>query len=214
MPILLARLLDLILPRFCLGCRRAGDYLCDECLGSLPPAPVEPIITAAFDYHHPVTKRAIWLLKYRGGKQLAAKFARALYPHLVEALAEASLIEGLPWLLVPVPLAPQRARRRGFNQAALIAESLAARDPKHLELAPELLVKARETPPQASLRRREARLANLRGAFRVAYPTRVRGRSIIVVDDVVTSGATTGEARRVLKAAGAKSVLIVAAARD
>lgn len=119
-----------------------------------------------------------------------------------------------PWLpaqvdaLVPVPLDRGRERERGFNQAALLAERLgsALRRP----VRPRWLERVRPTPPQSALSA-AARRDNVRGAFRAARAA--AGRHVLVVDDVLTTGATVAECARALRAAGARTVGVVTVAR-
>ena len=103
-------------------------------------------------------------------------------------------------LLVPLPLHPARLRERGFNQALELARCLKS-DTR--VLSPELLVRARDNPPQRGLSREERR-RNMRGIFRTAKS--VESRLILLVDDVLTTGATVREATRALLAAGAAAV--------
>lgn len=126
---------------------------------------------------------------------------------LREAAARAPA--GRPDLVVAVPLHPRRLRARGFNPAGLLARSLASR--LGLPADPVALRRVRDTPSQTGLDRRERR-RNLRGAFRVRRGLRVPDR-VWLVDDVVTTGSTLGEAALVLRRAGAGSVIGVCAAR-
>jgi ComF family protein len=142
----------------------------------------------------------------------AFKFAgcRALAAPLGDLLAEqcgAGLAVVLD-VLVPVPLARARERERGFNQAALLAERLARRVGRPVRA--RWLRRQRPTAPQSDLGA-EARRANVRGAFVAAPP--VAGRSVGLVDDVYTTGATAAECTRALKAAGARSVGVLTVAR-
>jgi ComF family protein len=142
----------------------------------------------------------------------ALKFRRLDYlgRHLGEVLAGrfAGELEGID-LVVPVPLHWRRRLARGYNQAERIARPLAGR--LGLPLVP-LLRRARATPPQ-SLLGRAARVANLRRVFRVADPARLRGRRLLLVDDVATTGATLEAAAAVLRGAGAAAVTAVTAGR-
>ena len=119
----------------------------------------------------------------------------------------ASLPEGIE-AVIPVPLARERERERGFNQALLLARRIAGR--LELPTRPRWLVRVRATRPQSDLSAAERR-ANVRGAFRASR--RVAGRHVVVVDDILTTGATLGECARALREAGAWRVGVVTVAR-
>lgn len=115
-------------------------------------------------------------------------------------------------VIVPVPLSRERLARRGFNQSLEIARAVAR--PLRTPLDPGCVLRILETAPQASLRLADRR-RNLRGAFVVpdAAAARLRGRSILVIDDVMTTGATLDELARTLKRAGTASVVNLVVAR-
>ncbi len=120
-------------------------------------------------------------------------------------------------VIVPVPLHPSRRRERGFNQSELLAAGLVrALRRRSDEAAPQIakacLRRKRPTPPQTGLSV-AARRENLRGAFEVTKPEEVRGRHIVLVDDVMTTGATLSACARALKRAGAAKVMGLAVAR-
>ena len=112
-------------------------------------------------------------------------------------------------MIVPVPLHPTRQRERGFNQASLLAELLAAR--VSIPCKP-MLKRVRYTTTQTALDRTE-RMENLHNAFRLRRNSDVRGLHVLLVDDVLTTGSTLSECARVLKRAGAISVYAATAAR-
>jgi ComF family protein len=116
-------------------------------------------------------------------------------------------------LVLPVPLHPRRLRWRGFNQSALLARAIAARAERPVDVW--TLARARPTPPQVGLGEADRR-RNVSGAFVVRQPAVVRGRTILLIDDVMTTGATVDECARVLRRAGAQwvDVLVVARALD
>ena len=147
-------------------------------------------------------RRAIHAWKYRRDHVLGAALAR----HLVECRPFAG--EGYD-LFVPVPLHPARLRSRGFNQAAILAREVAR---GRGTFAPGVLRRSRATASQTALGRR-ARMENVRGAFTVSPRARLGGRSILLVDDVLTSGATASECTRVLLDAGARLVDVLSLAR-
>ncbi len=132
--------------------------------------------------------------------------------HLAELMAERSgaIMEEGPWdVLVPVPLHPRRQRARGFNQATFLANRLGRRT--GLPVAPRALRRVRETPPQSGDPKDRRR--NVRDAFAVARPEQVADRTVLLVDDVLTTGATTNECARALRRAGARRVGVYTLAR-
>ena len=160
------------------------------------------LVMAAFR-HDGVARRTLQRLKYGGAARLAAPLAAASLACFDELLA----ISG-PATLVPVPVNVARARERGYNQALLLARGLAAA--RGLRLA-DLLARSRATVRQHGLDR-SARLANLRAAFTLRAeraPSRV-----ILVDDILTTGATLEACASVLRAAGASQVFGFAIARE
>lgn len=138
------------------------------------------------------------MLRYKGGERyLAQTFALELLP-LLEAFPR-------PDALVPVPMTARERRRRGFDQARLLAERLSAQSGIPVLCAAE---KTRETAQQKTLSRRE-RETNLRGCFRVADRKCVRGKRLLIVDDIYTTGATADEFASVLLRAGAAAVDVI-----
>jgi len=117
---------------------------------------------------------------------------------------------GWPDLLLPVPLAPARLAERGYNQAWELARRLATRIDRPAQAG--LLRRPRSGPRQARLDR-QARRRNLRGSFEVVDPQALAGRRLVLVDDVLTTGATAVEATRSLMRAGAAAVQVWALAR-
>ncbi len=171
------------------------------CAGCAAEPPAYDYARAAAIYAGPL-REAVHALKFERRRALAAPLA--------DLIAEQCLA-GLPApvdALVPVPLGPARERERGFNQATLLAERLATA--VAAPVRPRWLTRARPTQPQSDLGAAERRL-NVRNAF--AASTAVAGRHVIVVDDVLTTGATAADCARALKAAGARMVGVLAVAR-
>ena len=140
-------------------------------------------------------------LKYHNKRALAPPMGRLLYG----AIEEIGAVD----LVVPVPLHLSRLRKRGFNQASLLCEVL---EKKGYAVAHDLLLRRRNTDSQAGLSRK-ARLKNVQGAFEVKEKRLVKGRTILLVDDVLTTGSTLSACGRVLRSAGAESVSALAFAR-
>jgi ComF family protein len=152
---------------------------------------------AAFHYQYPLDK-LVQSLKFGADLKLVQFFTGAL----TEAVTSYDRQDqAWPEIVVALPLANQRLKERGFNQAALLAAGVAKQ--LKLPVAHGAMLRIRETPPQSGLDR-AARIKNIRGAF--ACDTSLVGRSVAIVDDVMTTGATLSEAARALKSAGAARV--------
>jgi ComF family protein len=150
-------------------------------------------------------RTAIHELKYGGQRRVAARLAEAALQEAgVRALVEPGAV------LVPVPLHPRRRRERGFNQSELLAREIARRTGACL--APAALVRRTDTRPQTGLSA-AARRANVKGAFAVRQRARIAGRSIVLIDDVSTTGATAQACARALREAGAADVRLLTMAR-
>lgn len=192
---------------YCPSCGRFFDgdgapHPCAACLRRIPPLSAA---RAAARYDGAV-KDILLLFKYKGLRPLGRPLAAFLHAALEG--------ENAPWrgadLLVPVPLHRIRRRERGFNQAGVLAKELSRLT--EVPVIDRALRKTAPLRPQASLRA-EARRANIRGAYRVARPEAVRGKVVVLVDDVCTTGSTLGECARVLRKAGAADVRAVMVAR-
>ena len=216
-------LLDLLLPRRCFGCRRSGAALCAACAAAGEPAdPLDGLAThALFAYRDPVIRKMIWALKYRGGQAIGVVLGTLLYNYLTEELSEASIWGGNDknFLVVPIPLSPARLRARGYNQATAFARGFVSRGGElarhgggNFILAENILRRTRDTGSQTEIKQRAKRLKNMREAFAVINPEAARGKQIILIDDVLTTGGTMADARRALEAAGAKIVIAAAVA--
>jgi ComF family protein len=187
----------------CSGCEqripRLSFELCVRCLA----AGREPVgcsrhvgygAWAAWVYEERAAA-VVHALKYQGRSTLAGALGEAIAAGLPPGLR--------PDLVVEVPLHPARRRERGYNQAAVLADAVARRvDSPRLE---DALVRIRATREQARLGPR-ARRANLAGAFRVRDPKALAGRTLVIVDDVITTGCTLEACLEPLRAAGAHAI--------
>ena len=152
-------------------------------------------------------RELIHLLKY----EQVLPAARVLGEMLGAAIAKLQLAESV--LVVPVPLHSSKRRQRGFNQAETIARAALKRlSGRDFEIAGQALARVRPTASQIGLTRPQRR-ENMRGAFQVEHPTEVSGRSILLVDDVLTTGTTASECARVLRKAGAEKIWVATVAR-
>jgi|CXWL01.1.fsa_nt_gi ComF family protein len=229
MPALLERTsrlaLDLLFPPQCAICRASGSVFCEYCVavlrlaegprcercwddlkrGSLchhcteaPPAFTSVRAPFAFD---DTSRQLVHLLKYQGLTSLAEPMG---------GLMSGRLPEGRIDLIVPVPLHPRRQRSRGYNQSLLLARQIARET--GIPLDPRAARRVRPTKPLAQSMDRHERRTIVHGAF-AADLTRVADRSILLVDDVVTTGATLQACSLALLEAGASAIHAVAFVR-
>jgi ComF family protein len=181
------------------------DHLCAKCVQHPPhfgSARACTIYDAADSHDHPL-KSALQHYKYNRDVKLAQPLAALLVERAPLPLRDYDV-------LLPVPLHLQRLRWRGFNQAQFLARPVARA--AGLRLDPNALQRLRPTRPQVDLDEKERR-RNVAGAFRAAHPQRIRGRRVLLLDDVFTTGATVDECSRVLLDAGAARVDVLVLAR-
>jgi ComF family protein len=212
--------LDLLFPRWCVGCGREGDFICPACLKSQAritpplcprcgqpqlnanlcpacvgwPAEIDGI-RAPFKFDG-VIRQAIHELKYNNLRAMAAFLGQMLSDYLAANPLPAEV-------LVPVPLHPKRLRERGYNQSRLLALELAKLS--GLPLVDEHLVRERHTTPQARTPNVDERRRNVADAF-TCRDRRLEEKQVLLIDDVATSGATLDACARALKESGASSV--------
>lgn len=144
---------------------------------------------------------AIVRFKYGGASRLGRRIAAVMFSRVFDATVE---------LVVPVPLHARRLRQRGYNQSAILARELAHRLDARLGLT--TIARTRPTPSQVGLST-ASRAANVTNAFHVRRPSLVQGRTVLLVDDVWTSGATARAVAATLHAAGAQSIDVLTFAR-
>ncbi|MFT3766723.1 MAG: phosphoribosyltransferase family protein [Minicystis sp.] len=204
-------LADVLAPPACAACDarvRRRAVFCAACVPAVLPAAPEPASggappVIAFALFGGAVAEALRRLKYAGRSDLAGPLG-----HLARRAARAAHLD--VDVVIPVPLHPARLAERGYNQAALLATEVAR------ELAVPTsalaLARTRHTPQQARLDR-AARLGNVTGAFRVRLPAQVRGRRVLLVDDVSTTGATLSACATALRDAGAAAVTALVVAR-
>lgn len=220
--------LNSLFPQWCLGCGREGSFICPSCRNSLsriaPPlcprcgrpqpsgilCPTCVSWSAKIDgIRSPfrfdgIMRQAIHQLKYRNLRALAVTLSQLLKDYLVANPIPAEA-------LVPVPLHPKRLRERGYNQSSLLARELGKLT--GLAVVDDCLIRQRTAPPQARSASVEERRRNVAEAF-ISRDHQLRGRQVLLIDDVATSGATLDACAAALKASGAASVWGLALARE
>ena len=206
-------ILDLLFPPKCAFCggllREEEDGICARCRSDLPwtgdrsgKCDFIRRYTAPFYYEGRV-RQSLLAYKFEGRPARGAVYGRLIAEDLLRR--ETVDFDTVTW----VPLSRRRERKRGYDQARLIAEAAAERLGKK---ALPLLEKIRDVKPQSRLRTEEARRANISGCYRVRDIPGTEGRRILIVDDIVTTGATLSECARMLMLAGAEETLGAAVA--
>lgn len=207
-----SQLLNILFPARCIICGKEGAHFCTLCREKIPLRGDfnHAGIFSLWEYGYPYVRNALLALKYKNKRMLASDIAESLHDTLLEHLAEKSVfnnsLESSLYTVVPIPLSAQRFKKRGYNQAELLAEELCRKNPLSFILETGVLYKIKDTETQVSVKDRAKRLQNIRGSFAVKHPEKICGKTILVIDDVVTTGATIEEARRVLLKAGARVV--------
>ncbi len=228
---LLRGLLDLVYPPHCLLCGTFGDFeICDPCIAQLivpVPSPyclrcgqIQPGAECLKCVDYPAMllrcrsvgvydgnlAEAIHKLKYQDRPMLAKPLSRIMADYLK---VRSEIMGGLQFdSVVPVPLHNLRERHRGYNQSERLARGIASE--LGLRLDTKALVRTRRTRPQVG-QHRSKRLVNLKGAFR-ADTVQCAGKTLLLVDDVSTTGSTISECARALIAAGANAVYAISLA--
>lgn len=222
---LVRTILDVLFPPRCVGCGGRGAWLCPACRASFRPVPIDLCVTCggfvaprgicavcwgdqfeldslrgAFLFDG-VVRKAIHQLKYRGATALAAPLAEAMLAPIGQP--------GSFDAIVPVPLHASRLAQRGYNQSDLLARQLGIA--LGIAVRPDCLRRIRDTRSQVTLSSAD-RWQNVRGAF-LATPNALRGASVLLVDDVATTGSTLRAAAAALKDAGVARVAGLVLAR-
>ena len=226
-----------IFPKYCVNCKKIGSYLCDNCFSYLNFDPYGICVVcnrqAIAGITHPrclgryiingvftgieykgVAKKLVYQFKY---KPYVSDLKNLLVDFLYEALIQKEefmkIIEAIgEKIIVPIPLHSLRLKKRGYNQAEILATELS----KKLNIKVlNILQRIKNTRPQVGLKREE-RIKNISGAFSIIPnpPNLPNSSNIFLVDDVLTTGSTLNEAANVLKRNGAKKVWGIALARD
>jgi len=226
-------LLDFLFPKYCVNCRKIGDYICANCFSFLsfdvqmiclvcnknsidglthPGCKSKYSIDGAFCAiaYKGIVKKLIYNFKY---KPYLADLKKSLVELFYESLIQNEIFQKVykfSPILVPIPLHKERLRKRGYNHAQLLAEGLSKKF--NLKLA-EILQRKKTTKSQFGLKLND-RKENLKNAFTVNTKYSLFNADVFLVDDILTTGSTLLEAARILKKNGAKKVWGLALARD
>ena len=210
--------LDLFFPIQCLGCNKEGAWLCQDCLAKIKinlkdrphrpsQAPALSGVWVAADYKQSLVANALHSFKYNFISNLGQDLSDLLISFLASKISQKK-VSGFD-LVIAVPLARKRRLWRGFNQAEILAQRVSEKF--GWPLGSNLISRKYHTHPQVGLKA-AARLSNVRGIFVVNNCQLLKNKKVLLVDDVMTTGATMQECARALKESGAREVwgLVVA----
>jgi ComF family protein len=220
---LIHTVLNLIFPQKCVGCGNNDEKLiCEKCERSILKISItdkikenlcchlDNLIVAA-DYKNPAIKKAIWLLKYRGIKSIAEVLANFLHKQLDEKNIKVEGFETTK-IIIPIPISQKKLKERGYNQSELIASALSRK--LNFKIYSAILYKKRHTLSQVETKNRKERLKNLKNSFAVQNAGELKNASVLLIDDIVTTGATLNEAAKTLKQNGAKRITGIVVAKS
>lgn len=212
--------LEIILPKSpelkALEALSPNDFLAkvERCIGT-----DSPVVEAIFNYRTPLMREAIWQLKYHGNKKIAGLLAEYMYEEMVTLAGDDfENVSGgkiIPIIFLPIPLSTKRRKERGFNQGELLCKEIVKIDTANIfSYLPQCLEKIKDIPSQTSISDRRKRIKNVRGCFQVPEKMKLEilGKTVILIDDVTTTGSTLEEGRRALLSAGARKVICLAVA--
>lgn len=226
-------ILDLVFPKWCLVCNRIGCYLCNQCQKKLEYVFTDGCLYCdkiskygvthktckrkygldgcqSFLYYTREMKQVMKELKYHQVCDAYHEIFWSLNPEIVSKIA--FFHQFLPDIYIqPIPLHNRRLKDRGFNQAEVLARFIS-----QISRIPLIndVQRVKDIPQQARQKSKWLRYLNTRNAFNVTNPSAVKGKTIILFDDVITSGTTVKEVCRVLKIAGATHVFALSLLRD
>ena len=208
----------MLFPSSCLNCGIKSEILCSNCIAlanrTEKQLDTNKNILAVFQYHDPIIKKAIWDLKYHHFPRLGQRLGEILYEEFLEDISDLkAYTEGVPILIIPVPISKNKNKKRGYNQAEKLARGFCKKVNKKVFLLKTNIIKKKKGPiPQARITNRLRRLKNIHNSFKIKNESLVKGKTIIIIDDVTTTGGTISEIMKILKKAGAKKVIGLAVA--
>jgi len=225
-------LIDILFPKFCLGCSRIGSYVCHKCfkklkvidkptclychkqsyLGLTHPKCLKKLSidgSLSIYYYDNLLKKIIKNIKYRLATVVWDEFWKSIPESNIDKLFSYKKIFSNPFIQV-VPLSQNKYKSRGFNQAMIMAKYFN----KILNFPfINVLIRPHEALAQAQVKTKKARIKNVRNIFTIKKGSHIKNKTIVLIDDVITTGSTVKEACRMLKKAGASKVYALTLAK-
>lgn len=204
---LFKKVLDCIFPETCVLCGRENTSLCEACVHKLPFAEKTPhlYIYPIFNYKNEAVRTIIYALKFKHTQSILNHLVPYLYNTYISTREESLSLSQNKTYLMSVPTLKKHTHKRGFDHMHYVCKILLETYPAHFELIPPNTVLRVNTKPQVGLGRAE-RLLNMKDGFSIIHPQNIRDKTICIVDDVTTTGATMAELQKILIQHGATSV--------
>ncbi len=203
-------ILDLLFPIHCLGCSKEGEFFCPDCCQKIPlnQKPLRKNLIVAADYKNPLVRELIHQFKYNFIKDLAQPLGQIMSSRLRAVL---TISENT--FLIPVPLHPKRLRWRGFNQTDLLSQEISQQ--LNIPAINNLLIRKKYALPQVKIANARQRKQNIKDAFQINsdFIQNLKDKTIILIDDISTTGATLEQCSQALKPLKPKEIWKLVLAR-
>ena len=192
-------ILNIVFPKMCIACNTSGEYICNNCIDRVERLTTQPHkserIFIVYSFENKLVKEVLKLFKYKSAQSVAIPFSEKLYDFIQETMPKKE--EGAQYALIPIPTTKKRIRQRGYNQADLLAKHLVKKYPEKFFLHP-ILKKKSSSSQQTALNSRGARIKNSENMFEI-IGTVPQDVALILIDDIVTTGATMRSAQNILQ---------------
>jgi len=219
--------LDILFPSICLNCKKDlletekenkicrkciesirvySSFFCPKCKNRIPDQQknchkeIKFLLAPITSYQDKVVKNIVWFLKYHKWKSLI----NIIRPLIIKYLDNLNQ-DFNNFIVIPIPLHSDRYKDRGFNQSELIAKEVSQKIKADLII--NNLKRSKATKNQAELKNVNERILNIENCFVLESPEKIKGKSVLIIDDVFTSGSTMSEAVKILKNAGANKII-------
>lgn len=210
---------SLFFPKECLDCGKLGEFICSDCLKKIPIRPSKPpekiryqdyldqVHVASF-YANQILAKLIDLYKFHYQENLGTILSQIAIDYLKKNQLTTTLAD---FILIPLPLHRRRYLERGFNQSQIIAQNI--KQYLNTPLIDDSLIRTKYTKHQTKLNMNK-RLKNISGVFSITNKQKIIGKKILLIDDVVTTGASLNEAAKILRQNGAIKVIGLVLAKN
>lgn len=203
---MLKKILQFLFPKSCISCKKEDFWICFDCQKdiSLQNKNYLEFSHSIFDYRKNHTRKIIKMLKFNSRFSVLDDLERNIQNEFQKFIKDKNLKTG-NLVLVPIPITKESYRKRKYNQSELIAQKIIKCLPE-IRVEKNVLIKTKNHAPQNKIKGKIKRFQNIKNSFGLKNYEKIKNMSVVLIDDVLTTGATIQEARRVLRNAGVKKV--------